>query len=333
MPHATSNPSSPRMFSRIKDKFSTKKSTRDLKTHYNEINMGNSNTTPGGYPSNNNPFLDLPNEAPPAYESFTKSSNLDMPRRAASPAPSISSVTSAEDKYAFLSTFDTVFIIDDSGSMAGRSWREVREALSAIAPICTSHDPDGIDVYFLNHRSNAVGSGTQAPGGYYNIRDARQVEHLFKSVRPCGSTPTGARLHSILKPYVSHIARRAENIDSTKPVNIIMITDGCPTDDPESIIVHHARKLDQIEAPPHQVGIQFFQVGNELGATKALRELDDDLSGQGIRDMVDTATWNSTTVINSQTLTAEGILKVVLGAVVRRLDRRSTHGTPQGRAH
>ncbi|KAG8670722.1 hypothetical protein FPOAC2_04015 [Fusarium poae] len=290
--------------------------------------MGNSNTTPS-YDSNN-PFLDIPTKAPPAYESTTKASNLELPCRAASPAPSITSVTCDEDRYAFLTTFDTVFVIDDSGSMTGRSWREVREALSTIAPICTSHDPDGIDVYFLNHRSTNVTSGTQAPGGYYQIRDANEVQHLFKSVRPCGSTPTGARLHSILKPYVSHISRRAENIDSTKPVNIIVITDGYPTDDPESIIVHHAKKLDQIEAPPHQIGIQFFQVGDKHGATKALRELDDDLKDQGIRDMVDTTTWNSTTPDNSHTLSGEGILKVVLGAVVRRIDRGTPRDNPQG---
>lgn len=112
-----------------------------------------------------------------------------------------------------------------------------------------------------------------------------------------------------------------------------MITDGCPTDDPESIITHYAKQLDKIEAPPHQVRIQFFQVGNALGATKALRELDEDLVKQGIRDMVDTATWNSSTSDNSQTLSAEGILKVVLGAVVRRLDRRATRGAPQGRSY
>ncbi|KAK2667968.1 von Willebrand factor, type A [Fusarium oxysporum f. sp. vasinfectum] len=284
------------MFSRIKDKFSTKKPNTSFKSNH---------------------FLDVPEEAPPAYEPTQKTVPLlNVPRRG--------SFTSAhaEDKYAFLSTFDTIFVIDDSGSMAGRSWREVREALSTIAPICTSHDPDGIDVYFLNHRSPAVGTGVQAPGGYFQIRDANQVQHLFESVRPCGATPTGSRLHSILKPYVAHLSRRAANVDSTKPVNIIVITDGCPTDDPESIITHHAKKLDQIEAPPHQVGIQFFQVGNELGATKALRELDDDLADQGIRDMVDTATWNSATSEKSNVLTADGILKVVLGAVVRRLDRR-----------
>ncbi|EXK45442.1 hypothetical protein FOXG_07907 [Fusarium oxysporum f. sp. lycopersici 4287] len=325
MPHAAS-PSPPKMFSRIKDKFSTKKSSAESHTHFD---MGNSNSTP-----KNNPFLDVPEEAPPAYEPTQRTAPLlNVPQRGASPAPSISSITSAEDRYAFLSTFDTIFVIDDSGSMAGRSWREVREALSTIAPICTSHDPDGIDVYFLNHRSPAVGTGVQAPGGYFRIRDANQVQHLFESVRPCGATPTGSRLHSILKPYVAHLSRRAANVDSTKPVNIIVITDGCPTDDPESIIVHHAKKLDQIEAPPHQVGVQFFQVGNELGAAKALRELDDDLADQGIRDMVDTATWNSTTSDNSKALTADGILKVVLGAVVRRLDRKSTRGSPQGRRH
>ncbi|KAM0347885.1 hypothetical protein ACHAP4_011148 [Fusarium culmorum] len=302
-----------------------------LKNQRSDLNVNNSGTNPSyGY---NNRFPGIPNEAPPPYEQTTKPPNLDIPRQAASPAPSTSTVTSAEDKYAFLSTFDTIFIIDDSGSMAGRSWREVRKALSTIAPICTSHDPDGIDVYFLNHRSSAVGSGTQGPGGYYNIRDAKQVKHLFKSVQPCGSTPTGVRLDSILRPYVSHIARGPDNIDSTKPINIIMITDGCPTDDPESIIVHHAKKLDQIEALPHQVGIQFFQVGNELGATKALRQLDDDLAKRGIRDMVDTATWNSTSVGNSQPLSAEEILKVVLGAVVRRLDRLDTRRTPQGRGY
>ncbi|KAF4988486.1 hypothetical protein FGRMN_9737 [Fusarium graminum] len=332
MPHATSPP---RLINRIKDKFATKKTREYLQNNHNcnydyNYNMGNSNTTNAR--RGKNPFLDTTEEAPPAYEPTLKTSHLD-PRGTSSSAPSISSVTSAEDKYAFLSTFDTIFLIDDSGSMAGRSWQEVRKALSAIAPLCTMHDPDGIDVYFLNHRSSAVGSGVQAPGGYFQIRDARQVQQLFESVRPCGSTPTGARLHSILKPYVSHISRRSGNLDSIKPVNIIVITDGCPSDDPEGIIVHHARKLDQIEAPPHQVGIQFFQVGNEPEATKALRELDDDLAEQGIRDMVDTATWNSTTSDNSRALTADGILKVVLGAVVRRLDRKSTRDSPQGRRY
>ncbi|KAM0362963.1 hypothetical protein ACHAO7_011599 [Fusarium culmorum] len=190
-------------------------------------------------------------EAPPAYESTSKSSTLEISRHAASPAPSITRVACDEDKYHFLTVFDTVFIIDDSGSMEGQSGTEVRQALSTIALIFSSHDPDGIDFYFLNHRSSDARSETQTTRGYYQIYDASQVQRLFTSVQPSGSTPAGACLQSTLNPYVSHTSRRAENIDAIKPVNIIVITDGCLIDDPESIIVHHAKKLDQIEAPPH----------------------------------------------------------------------------------
>ncbi|KAK3357841.1 hypothetical protein B0T25DRAFT_567099 [Lasiosphaeria hispida] len=43
-----------------------------------------------------------------------------------------------------------------------------------------------------------------------------------------------------------------------KSVNMIVITDGVPTDDPESVIVSIAKRVDKADAPPYQVGIQFF---------------------------------------------------------------------------
>jgi len=36
---------------------------------------------------------------------------------------------------------------------------------------------------------------------------------------------------------------------------MIIITDGVPTDDLESVIVSIAKKLDKADAPPYQVGI------------------------------------------------------------------------------
>lgn len=106
---------------------------------------------------------------------------------------------------------------------------------------------------------------------------------------------------------------------------MIVITDGVPTDDPESVIVSIAKRLDKADALPYQVGIQFFQVGKERGAAEALQELDDNLTDKagGLRDMVDTVTWSSRDS-TERILTANGVLKVVLGAVVRRLDRRCT---------
>lgn len=238
--------------------------------------------------------LQPPRDAPPAYSS--------VPARAVSPAPSTS-----DDAYAFLSTFDTVFLIDDSGSMAGSRWTETLRALETVVPVCVSHDADGIDMMFLN-----------APDSpwHHNITSAATVREIFSAVRPRGGTPTGQRINSILRPYTRKLEESGEG--AVKPLNLIVITDGEPSDDVEAGLIAAAKKLDRLDAPAWQVGVQFFQVGRDEGASRHLRMLDDELAqiaGQSIRDMVDTVPFNGE-------LSGEGILKVVLGAVNRRLDRR-----------
>jgi uncharacterized protein YegL len=244
------------------------------------------------------------NEAPPAYTPGPahNTSILQTPSTAA---------TSDSDPYAFLRSFDTIFLIDDSGSMAGRSWRETQEALETITPICTAHDEDGIDIYFLNHPDSSLYKKVTSPG---------TIIEIFQTVRPSGATPTGQRLHKILKPYI----QRYERDDKTKPINIIVITDGEPSDDVESTIIQTAKKLDKLDAPAWQVGIQFFQVGREPGAREHLKQLDDGLAelakDEHLRDIVDTVPFSGA---EGEKLTAAGILKVVMGAVHRRLDRNS----------
>jgi uncharacterized protein YegL len=238
--------------------------------------------------------------------------------------------TEKEDPYAFLRQFNTVLIIDDSGSMAGRSWRETSQALNQLLPIIVARDADGIDIFFLNHVSSDLGSAEDGvpAGGYRNITDVDEVQRIFKTVKPGGGTPMGTRCNAILKPYISklHAEAKRNKLDDVKPLNILVITDGVPSDDVESVIISAAKKLDKLEAAPHQVGLQFFQVGNEEGAAEALRELDDglvELVQGGIRDIVDTCTWmGGESADGTLKLTAEGIMKVVLGAVVKRLDRK-----------
>lgn len=246
-----------------------------------------------------------PSEAPPAYTPGpAQSTTVDPPRQ-------VSASTDA-DPYAFLKSFDTVFLIDDSGSMAGRSWRETGKALETITPICTQRDADGIDIYFLNHPDSSL---------YRNITTAGTVVEIFQTVRPSGATPTGQRLNKILKPYLQ---RYEQNPESTKPINIIVITDGEPSDDVESPIIQAAKKLDKLEAPAWQVGIQFFQVGKEPGAREHLKQLDDglrELAGDDeLRDIVDTVPFTGD---DSAELTAYGILKVVMGSIHRKHDRNS----------
>lgn len=210
--------------------------------------------------------------------------------------------------------------------MAGHPWKEVAEVLRSITPICTAHDKDGIDLYFLNHKSDEDPKDDKKPtGGYYHIDTPEKAQAAFQKARPTGATPTGTRLWNILNPYIARLDPKKagkENIEDVKPINIIVITDGRPTDDPESVVLQCARTLDNFGAPPHQVGIQFFQVGTDRDATEALRELDDELAKKGVRDMVDTVTWDGKSSNSRRGLTADGILKVVLGAVIRRLDRR-----------
>jgi uncharacterized protein YegL len=239
------------------------------------------------------PFGD--SHAPPPEQSFLRRATTF---RAVPPA----------DPYESLRGFDTVFLIDDSGSMMGPNWAQTAAALAAIVPVCTSYDADGVDIYFLNFK-----------GKYNGVRSAQDVMAIFSQVSPRGTTPTGQKLGEILKTYMDAY-KRNRNI---KPLNIICITDGEPTDPGklERAIVDCAKELDQLDARDRQVGVQFFQVGSDEGATEALEELDNSLVEEhGVRDMVDTVSWKQ--MNGGRGLTGDGVLKAVMGAIDGKLDRK-----------
>ena len=202
---------------------------------------------------------------PPAYESLEN----QAPPRAQS------SSGNPDSQFGDLRRFDTVFLVDDSSSMSGPRWLEAEEAIAAIAPICTRYDQDGIDIYFLNHRSAPTMGNSNNNGAYTSVKTAERVREIFNSVNPRGSTPVGQRLLDILDPYRRGLERvqalrrmdgsLPNGVVDVKPINIISITDGLFTDDAEGIIIHIVRKLDgpRCDAPPGQVGIQFFQIGDD----------------------------------------------------------------------
>lgn len=65
-----------------------------------------------------------------------------------------------------------------------------------------------------------------------------------------------------------------------------------------------------------KVGIQFVQIGNSRDATEFLNELDNGLGqNYGIRDIVDTTPYTGQ-------LSAELIIKILLGGINRRVDKR-----------
>ncbi|KAK7188464.1 von willebrand factor [Paraphaeosphaeria sporulosa] len=311
------NPHNMSMFGSLKKKLS-RRGSNPLSQKSAEANTS---TTQGGYlaPSNSSSFT---NPSPATRRPSSSSTNpfarpgANDPPPAYTPGPTAPALVSRQpsigpatddDPYAFLRNFDTVFLIDDSGSMAGSRWGQVEQALSVIAPICAERDEDGIDVYFLNNKKI-----------WKHQRTAGHIIEIFQDAKPGGQTFTGKRLYEMLTPYLARYKKYPAN---TKPVNIIVVTDGQAHDDVAGTIQDVAKKLDRWEAPPWQVGIQFFQIGNDPEARNMLKQLDDELAGSDdLRDIVDTVPFTSEA---GAQLSATGIMKVVLGSVNRRLDRNS----------
>ncbi len=179
-----------------------------------------------------------------------------------------------------LSKYDMELLIDKSGSMSttdckGKSrWDWAKEETLNIARTMSKYDSDGISV-------TVFGSEYKT----YNNVNADKVEEIFKENSPGGGTETASALESRLQAY-----RERHAAGNAKPVIFAVITDGEPADRNavKSAIVSHTKWMTADE----QTGITFMQVGNDAGATNFLKELDDNLEGQGAKyDIVDTKSF------------------------------------------
>ncbi|KAK9416927.1 putative VWFA domain-containing protein [Seiridium unicorne] len=238
--------------------------------------------------------------------------------------PTEPGITEQEDQFAFLAHFDTCFLIDDSKAMK-RYWDEVIDLIRAVVPLCADRDTTGIDIYFGNHQpagSLLLGIGRQ---GYRNIGLVTgmpdmhdNVEGIFNGVQPTGRHRITDRLRLLLEDYMLSYHRSVQETGSTvKPKNIIVVTAQRLSQRVTHAVHRTAKQLDDLDAPSYQLGIQFFQIGDDEEARKDMQFLDDKLPvQQGVRDIVDTATWTD----GPGKLSADGVLKVVGGAVRRSID-------------
>jgi hypothetical protein len=171
-----------------------------------------------------------------------------------------------------LALFDIILYIDDSGSMAfeegGERIADLKVILSRVAFAASLFDDDGVQVRFMN--SPEQGNG---------IRNEQQVNDLVARVKFSGLTPMGRELQAkILLPLVLGPARSGQ---LRKPVLIITITDGQPTDDkstPTKEVISDA--VEELSRDRRYgkgaVSFQFAQVGNDLQAREFLAKLDED---------------------------------------------------------
>jgi len=209
-------------------------------------------------------------------------------------------------KFARLKLFDTVFIIDDSGSMNERDgtqvvdaegqpktlsrWETLVDGMRYIVDLACYYDNNGVDVHFLyNDAKDELGI----------TEGQRVLDLLAKEVRldeEGGGTVVGQVLWMVLETHLDGYedfrkqmrARVSPRPKMPKKLNVIVITDGeaADTEEVEQTIVAAAQKLERLGAPPNQIGIQFLQVGQSETAADWLRMLDDDLHRiHGIKDV------------------------------------------------
>ncbi|KAK4197803.1 hypothetical protein QBC40DRAFT_308773 [Triangularia verruculosa] len=231
-----------------------------------------------------------------------------------------------------LGQFDTVFLLDDTGSMGETEgddkprskWDDLIESLQWTADLVCRYNKNGIDVHFFIDEAKDE----------FGIRKAqRLLDLLSNEVAPDelgGGTYIADRLYTILTEHLVKFekwkqgltrGRGPSRVEKPKKLNLIVITDGAADDmeEVEDVIVETAKKLDELQAPVHQLGIQFLQIGKDDDAARWLAKLDDALKEKhNIRDIVDTRPWNRPTE-NDKSL-KDRLKQILLGAISRAID-------------
>lgn len=179
-----------------------------------------------------------------------------------------------------LGQYDIVLVVDKSGSMSTGDgpggltrWQYAQESALALATEAARFDSNGIDVAVFSDSFKL----------YENVIPDK-ITQVWQENSPFGSTATDVVLKSLFDRYFA-----AKAAGSVKPTIIQVITDGAPNDKVAvaRVIIEATKKMDRDE----ELAVQFIQFGNDSAAREFLRQLDDDLQGQGAKfDIVDSKT-------------------------------------------
>lgn len=179
-----------------------------------------------------------------------------------------------------LSEFNMIVLLDASGSMMEPAkannpngptrWDYVQESTMGIVRQMDKIDADGIDLVIFrgNDASNIV---------THNNVTASKLSEIFKTTNPGSRTPTAEALKIGFDLAAA----------GGKKAFLFAITDGEPNDQAAvaRVITEQANKQETDD----QCTVLFLQAGDDAGATKFLKNLDDNLKGAKF-DIVDVKT-------------------------------------------
>jgi len=212
---------------------------------------------------------------------------------------------------AVLGLYDIVVFGDDSGSMVTvepkednmTRWEILKNVVQTIGFWASLMDSDGVVVRFIN--SNVEGNG---------VSDVKQINNIFRSVRPCGGTALGKQLENkvfdaIVKPLVQQ--NKLE-----RPVLVLSLTDGTPDskDDVKNMIIRCRDFCKNTKYGEKTMAFSFAQIGSDSDATQYLGELDRDANVGKIIDCTSEFSIEKTECGQGFT-EAVWVVKTMIGAV------------------
>jgi hypothetical protein len=252
-----------------------------------------------------------------------------------------------------LKEFDVIFLVDDSPTM-WNDWAEALSFLGEAIPKCIARTEKGVSIFFTHHWTGEPSwydeqwkAEWPAPSGYLGIKYATRAaaeahghppeasaEFVFDALTPPNNASAaaetdaqvgmGRRLAHILRPYVrAYVAGTAgdERFKHMANVDLVVVTNGADGDGVETETLAVAEELNACGAPSSQVGIQFVQVGRSDARGAMLRDLDSDIVLSD-RDMIDTVLYEHAKDPRTGRMTDDGLYKVLLGGVSRKVDMK-----------
>lgn len=208
-----------------------------------------------------------------------------------------------------LAIYDLILVIDDSGSMLrpeGYITRAdiARHVTQIVSYVGSLMDDSGIEIRFMN--SNLQGN---------NVKDCKYIDDLMVKASPINGngTPLGYTLRK--KVFEDIISNPLRHNKLKKPVCVMIITDGAPSDAHLVIDTFKHCKNAFAQSKYGKEGICFgiSQIGSDDGATKYLDSLD---KHPEVGDIVDCTSEFSIEKEKCPSLTENTwIMKLLLGPI------------------
>mmetsp|Transcript_1977 Transcript_1977/g.5870 ORF Transcript_1977/g.5870 Transcript_1977/m.5870 type:complete len:452 (-) Transcript_1977:2876-4231(-) len=213
---------------------------------------------------------------------------------------------------ATLALYDIIIYADDSTSMKyadnGERIDDLKLILERVSEVAVLFDDDGISIRAIN--SDLKGDG---------VTSATAAASYVGGLKFSGMTPLGTKMEQrILEPFLFQPIKRGA---LEKPVLIVTITDGEPTNEPEqkifAVVKNAKRTCASSRYGAKAVAFSFAQVGKDTGAQEFLGKLDTD---PAVGDMVDCTSYYELEaeeyMKKGVTLTPElWLVKMLVGAV------------------